>query len=131
MKKKFKINKTVIMVLMSVLVLLNFSIPSIYAADSSELGTGFNKDLLPTVKKVDKNIEKVTGNLLSTIITILQIVAVAGIVVCGIRYMLASADQKADIKKSMIYLVIGCVIVFATSTVVQFVIKSFGQIVGD
>lgn len=55
--------------------------------------------------------------------------AVAGIVVCGVRYMLTSAEQKADIKKSMIYLVIGCVIVFATSTVVQFIITSFGQVI--
>lgn len=126
MKKKFKINKTVIMVLMSVLILLNFSIPSIYAADSSKLGTGFNKDLLTTAT-VDTNIEKVTKSITSTILTILQIAAVAGIVVCGIRYMFTSADQKADIKRSMIYLVIGCIIVFATSTVVQFVIDTFEQ----
>ena len=82
-----------------------------------------------TTATVDKKIENVTTRITSTILTILQIVAVAGIVVCGVRYMLTSAEQKADIKKSMIYLIIGCVIVFATSTVVQFVIKAFGQIV--
>lgn len=129
MKNKFKLNKMIILVTISIVMSLSF-IPNIYATNSNKLGTGFDKSLLTTAT-VDKKIENVTTRITSTILTILQIVAVAGIVVCGVRYMLTSAEQKADIKKSMIYLIIGCVIVFATSTVVQFVIASFGQIVGN
>lgn len=127
MKNKFKLNKMIILVTISIVMSLSF-IPNIYAANSNELGTGFDKSLLATAT-VDTKIENVTIRMTSTILTILQMAAVAGIVICGIRYMFTSADQKADIKRSMIYLVIGCVIVFATSTVVQFVIKAFGQIV--
>lgn len=129
MKNKFKLNKMIILVTISIVMTLSF-IPNIYAANSDKLGTGFNKDLLTTAT-VDTKIENVTTRIFSTILSILQIAAVSGIVVCGVRYMLTSSEQKADIKKSMIYLVIGCVIVFATSTVVQFVIASFGQIVGN
>lgn len=129
MKNKFKLNKMIILVTISIVMSLSF-IPNIYATNSDKLGTGFDKSLLTTAT-VDKKIENVTIRMTSTILTILQMAAVAGIVVCGVRYMLTSSEQKADIKKSMIYLVIGCVIVFATSTVVQFVIASFGQIVGN
>lgn len=127
MKNKFKLNKMIILVTISIVMSLSF-IPNIYAANSNELGTGFDKSLLATAT-VDTKIENVTIRMTSTILTILQMAAVAGIVVCGVRYMLTSAEQKADIKKSMIYLVIGCVIVFATSTVVQFIITSFGQVI--
>ncbi len=94
--------------------------------NDNQIGTGFNKHLLGT-STVDTKVEGVIIRITSTILTILQMAAVAGIVICGVRYMLTSAEQKADIKKSMIYLVIGCVIVFATSTVVQFIIAAFGQ----
>lgn len=63
-----------------------------------------------------------------TILTVLQILAVAAIVFAGVRYMFASADQKADIKKGMIYLVLGAVLVFAASTVVSLVINTAEEV---
>ena len=42
--------------------------------------------------------------------------------------MLASADQKADIKKSLGILVIGCAIVFGATIVIQFITTIAGQI---
>lgn len=56
-----------------------------------------------------------------TVITIVQILAVAAVVFAGLRYMFASADQKADIKKSMGILVIGAVLVFGATVVLQFI----------
>ena len=43
--------------------------------------------------------------------------------------MFASADQKADIKKGMIGLVIGAILVFAASTVVQFIISATTSVI--
>lgn len=60
-------------------------------------------------------------NVWSTIALILQIAAIAAIVFAGVRYMFASADTKADIKKQMVILVVGAVLVFGASTVVQFI----------
>ena len=42
------------------------------------------------------------GSLWSTITLIAQIAAFAAIIFAGLRYMFASADQKADIKKQTI-----------------------------
>lgn len=82
---------------------------------------------------ISTNFDEITGgteigsvtstarNVWKTIALILQIAAIAAIVFAGVRYMFASADTKADIKKQMVILVVGAVLVFGASTVVQFI----------
>lgn len=62
---------------------------------------------------------------------ILQVVSLSIIIACGVRYMMASADQKADIKKSLGYLVLGCAIVFGTTFVLDFIRNIFGELTGS
>jgi len=52
---------------------------------------------------------------------ILQVAAIAAILLCGLKYMFASPDQKADIKKSLGVVVLGSAIVFGTTLVIDFV----------
>ena len=58
-------------------------------------------------------------NLWATIMSVVQIVAIACVVFAGVRYMFAGSEQKADIKKGMISLVIGGVLVFGAVTIIQ------------
>lgn len=60
-------------------------------------------------------------NLWAVIKMILQIAAVAAVIFAGVRYMFASADSKADIKKSMLILVVGAVLVFGATFVVDLI----------
>lgn len=60
-------------------------------------------------------------NVWQTVITIVRILAVAAVVFAGLRYMFASADQKADIKKSMGILAIGAVLVFGATLVLDLI----------
>jgi len=64
----------------------------------------------------------------ATVITIVQILAVAAVVFAGLRYMFASADQKADIKKSMGILAIGAVLVFGATVVLGFIQNATNEI---
>lgn len=120
MKKSRKIFATVLPILMLVAVMFVSFAPSVLAATNATVekvnglakGTGVNS--------INTSVNKVW----STVLTILQIAAVAAIVVAGVRYMFASADQKADIKKGMIGIVVGAVLVFAASTVVQFIVTA-------
>ena len=73
-----------------------------------------------------KSINKVWG----VILTILQVAAIAAVVFAGVRYMFASADSKADIKKQMVWLVIGAILVFGASTVIGFLTGTFNEMVG-
>ena len=58
------------------------------------------------------------GNSLITIIsTIGSIASVIVLVVLGIKYMMGSAEEKAEYKKTLLPYIIGAVLVFAASTV--------------
>lgn len=69
----------------------------------------------------DAGIQAKASNIWATIASIIQILAVAAVVFAGLRYMFASADQKADIKKSMGILVIGAILIFGATFVLQLI----------
>ena len=75
-------------------------------------------------------IVRVTGNIWQTVIVVIQVLAVAAVVFAGLRYMFASADQKADIKKQLIILVIGAVLVFGASTVLGIISNVTKEVAG-
>lgn len=62
-----------------------------------------------------------TGNIWSTISVVIYTLAIGAVVVAGLRYMFASADQKADIKKSTGILIIGAILVFGATFVLNLV----------
>ena len=74
---------------------------------------------------INTSAQKVWG----TVVTIVQILAFAAVVFAGLRYMFASADQKADIKKGLTLLVIGAVLVFGTTLVIQFVVNAVDEVI--
>lgn len=99
-----KIIKTICFVIPVVLVLLIVS-NNVFAFDKMNVSTinGALSDAKPS-DSAKSSILKVWG----TVLLILQILSVAAIVIAGIRYMFASADGKADIKKQTIGLMVGC-----------------------
>ena len=111
-----KRSKKIILTVLPILFVLMFVFTTNVFADV--ISTDFNQI------QGGSEINSVTGtarNIWSTIALILQIAAIAAIVFAGVRYMSASADTKADIKKQMVILVVGAVLVFGASTVVQFI----------
>lgn len=69
-------------------------------------------------------VEDAIGSVWATIVVIVQILAIAAVVFAGLRYMFASADTKADIKRSMGILAVGALLVFASTTIVSFIVKA-------
>lgn len=70
------------------------------------------------------NADKVVG-LGATIVTIMQtigiVVAVVILLVLGIKYMMGSAEEKAEYKKTMIPYLVGAILIFASTTIVNVV----------
>lgn len=68
----------------------------------------------------------------ATIVGILQvigiIVAVVVLLVLGIKYMMGSAEEKAEYKKTMIPYVIGALLIFAATTIVNVLYGMFSAI---
>lgn len=61
------------------------------------------------------------NNIISIITTIGSIASVIVLVVLGIKYMMGSAEEKAEYKKTLLPYVIGAVLVFAASTIASVV----------
>ncbi len=70
------------------------------------------------------NVESAVNNIWGTVLTILRVLAVAAIVFAGVKYMFASAEGKADLKSGMIGLVVGAILVFGASIVVQLIMDA-------
>lgn len=75
------------------------------------------------------SIDNAVSSVWSTVLTVLQICAIAAIVFAGVKYMFAAADQKAEIKNGLVGLVVGAILVFAASTVVQFIIDASKEVI--
>ncbi len=67
--------------------------------------------------ELDATLWKIAGS----IMTILQVCALAGVVITGVKYMYAGSEDKGRIKQTLIWLVIGSVFVFAAPRVIDFV----------
>lgn len=66
-------------------------------------------------------VSKLTNDVWASVVVVVRVLAVAAVVFAGLRYMFASADQKADIKKSMGILAIGAVLVFGATFVLELI----------
>ena len=111
-------NKKVIIAITIVMVLLLSVTPYVLAANqngpiSSSLPNSGNA-------KVEKVYNAVSG-VWGSVVLIVRILAFSAIIFAGVRYMFASSEDRADIKKSLIILVIGAIFVFGATTVVDIV----------
>ena len=57
------------------------------------------------------------SNIMGVIQTIGVVVAVVILMVLGIKYMMGSAEEKAEYKKTFIPYIVGAVLIFAASTI--------------
>ncbi len=75
---------------------------------------------------------KNAGNQIATIIRTVGIVAaVIILMILGIKYMMGSASEKAEYKKTMIPYVVGAVILFGASAIAGAVVDLAGGITGN
>lgn len=109
------------------LILLLFGINIVYA----ELGDG-TTDKLGVVTQENNTIatqfDGAFNTIFGTILTILKVLAVAGVVITGVRYMYAGPADKGQIKQSLIYIILGALLVFGTDIVVNLITGAWGDI---
>lgn len=108
--KKFML-RAIPVVLVAVIILAN----SVFAVD------------LPSGKS-SASTDKIVGNIWATVMTIMRVLAVGAIVYAGVKYMFASAESKADIKGGMIGLVVGAIMVFGATFLVDMLTKTAEEV---
>lgn len=72
------------------------------------------------------------GGIGNTVLGIIQVIgtviAVGVLMVIGIKYMMGSAEEKAEYKKTMLPYLIGAVILFASVNIASYVVSLSNQI---
>ena len=106
-----------IMKIMPVVLVMCLVLTNVFAT------SGVSTEFPNATQKVD-TVTNAASKVWGTVVTIVQILAFAALVFAGVRYMFASADQKADIKKGMGYLALGGILVFGAASVVKFLMKT-------
>ena len=70
-----------------------------------------------------RNYRSLSGMILATVNLIVKYLSFAGIVFIGVKYMFASAENRAKIKDKLVPMVLGIVLVFSASSFVDFIIS--------
>lgn len=109
-----KTSKILISVLMITILMIAIIAPICNAADSFDpSGYTGKKDTTVVTKKMDT----LGQNIVKIVTTAGSIISVIILVVLGIKYMMGSAEEKAEYKKTLLPYIIGAVFVFAASTI--------------
>lgn len=111
MKKSIKVISTLLLTIMLVASIAG----TVLAVDPNTVLNGINGN-----GNVQTNDLTKVGNNIVTIIQVVGIViAVIVLLVIGIKYMMGSASEKAEYKKTMIPYIVGAVLIFAGTSLVR------------
>lgn len=111
MKKFIKVISTLLLAIMLVTSIAG----TVLAVDPNTVLNGLNGN-----GNVQTNDLTKVGNNIVTIIQVVGIViAVIVLLVIGIKYMMGSASEKAEYKKTMIPYIVGAVLIFAGTSLVR------------
>lgn len=111
MKKSIKVISTLLLAIMLVTSIAG----TVLAVDPNTVLNGLNGN-----GNVQTNDLTKVGNNIVTIIQVVGIViAVIVLLVIGIKYMMGSASEKAEYKKTMIPYIAGAVLIFAGTSLVR------------
>ena len=98
---------------------------------SEKISSGQQVNNLFTGGNADTSgISGVGANIVKIITTIGIIVAVIVLLILGIKYMMGSASEKAEYKKTMIPYLVGAVLIFGASAIAKAVIAMSESIAG-
>ena len=102
-----KLNKKAIVALVLAVITIMLCVAPVFAADEAKAPLDF---VSPTPPSDTDTVVSAGNKVLGYIQVIGTLIAVGVLMFLGIRYMTASANDKADIQKSMIPYIVGAVI---------------------
>lgn len=100
------------------IVMTLFIILAIITISVSTFATSLRPDsFIPVDPSNVDTIKTLGGQIIGVVRTVGVLVAVVILLILGIKYMVGSAEEKADYKKSMIPYIVGAVLIFAASAI--------------
>ena len=113
-----KLNKKAIVAAILAILTIALCVTPVFAATIN--GVTINPN-----KSVDAKVTNTGNKVLGYIQVVGTFIAVGVLMFLGIKYMTASANEKADVKKSIIPYIIGCVVLLAAVNIVP-IVSSIG-----
>ena len=114
-----KVNSKFIAVLLLAVILV-ITISTTVMASQVYTPTEF-KNKINTDATGTNNVKSVGGKVVGLIRVVGTIASVGMLIVLGIKYMMGSAEERAEYKKTLFPYVVGAVLVFAASNIAQVV----------
>ena len=114
MKKSIKVISTL---LLAIMLVTSIATTAFAAVNLNTTISNIEKQNLNG--NADQQITKVGGNIVNIIQVVGIVIAVIVLLVIGIKYMMGSASEKAEYKKTMIPYLVGAVLVFAGTSLVK------------
>lgn len=121
-------NKTIkaISVLLMVAMLL-VTLSTVVSATGGKVDAGsIAGQLTGTASGAQTQVTNIGNQIIGIITTVGVVVAVIVLLILGIKYMIGSASEKAEYKKTMIPYLVGAVLIFGASAITK-VVVSIGQ----
>ncbi len=112
MKIKSELTKILLIAIMLVLTLSTVAFASVYTPNDFKNKINTNGD-------GTQNIKTVGGKIVGIVQVVGTIVAVGMLMVVGIKYMMGSAEERAEYKKTLFPYLVGAVLIFAASNLTQ------------
>ena len=117
MNKKFI---KIVSILLMVMMVISISVSSFAAS-----GAGVEPSALSGTAPQDKSIQNVGNKIIGVLQTVGVVISVIVLIVLGIKYMMGSAEEKAEYKTTMMPYVIGAALIFAASALAQVIYGFF------
>ena len=103
----------------TVLLVISMGVSIVYGAS----GSTFRPENVETDISGTDGIQKVGSKIMGIVQVVGTITSVVILVVLGIKYMMGSAEEKAEYKKTMIPYVIGAILIFAATNIAGVIAK--------
>lgn len=129
MKKTTKIIGMMLIALM--LVLTMTTVCSARSTGGDIDPAGIANGLHGTESGAQGQVIDIGNQLIGIITTVGVVVAVIILLVLGIKYMMGSASEKAEYKKTMIPYLVGAILIFGASAITQVVVSVASGITGQ
>ena len=115
-KKLAKIQKAFIVVLFFMVILNTFTM-FVFAADDAAATIKDPSELTGSANTSVIGITNIGNQLITRISTVGSVASVIVLIILGLKYMMGSAEEKAEYKKTLLPYVIGAGLVFAASAI--------------
>lgn len=116
-----KVIKVMSVLLMIAIMLTFFS--TVYAASQSSGAIIKPEDVTPKVSDSQDDVLEIGQRIVGILQAIGVVVSVVILIVLGIKYMMGSAEEKAEYKKTFIPYIVGAVLIFSASMIAGAVIN--------